>query len=447
MNQIVQDPFFYELLKDIQTQCSTASLEELARETGFMKRKRQMTPEAFLTLCVLQAQPGGRSSLGRMCSHLHLKNNLSISEEGLNQRFSPNAVCFLKELLCRLAQARFLGREQSLLSRCSFSRIRVLDSTAFSLPMQFSEGYAGPTSSGVKVQWEYDLLSGDFLYGAVREGKENDASYAKGTMGNILPNDLFIRDLDYFSTKFLKEADQCGAFYVTRFKSNMKIYRKENDVFHEIDPVQLGEKLLPGKSMEVLDIYLGVEHQYVPRLSIHCLTEEQAISRQRKQKWVQKKKGKALTSRTLQKQAYNDLFTNIPQEEISPQDLYLLYSLRWQVEIIFKTWKSHFHLDKVKTMKKEGFECHLYGTLIAIWMSIRFTFQARLYLYRKKKMELSEYKAMGIIRDFLPQMILARTDRKHLIHQFYTILMRHGKKSCKKDKPTTLDILNMIGIL
>ena len=51
MNEIVQDPFFYELLRDIQTQCSTASLEELARETGFMKRKRQMTLEASHFMC------------------------------------------------------------------------------------------------------------------------------------------------------------------------------------------------------------------------------------------------------------------------------------------------------------------------------------------------------------------------------------------------------------
>ena len=115
-----------------------------------------------------------------MCSHLHLKNNLLISEEGLNQRFSTEAVCFLKELLCRLVQARFIGQEQSLLSRCSFSRIRILDSTSFALPMQFSEGYAGSTSSGVKVQWEYDLLSGAFLYGSVREGSENDASLCEG---------------------------------------------------------------------------------------------------------------------------------------------------------------------------------------------------------------------------------------------------------------------------
>jgi hypothetical protein len=173
---------------------------------------------------------------------------------------------------------------------------------------------------------EYDLLSGDFLYGGVREGNENDASYAKETIGNIMPDDLFIRDLGYFSTKFLAEADKRGAYYVTRFKSNMKIFRKENDVFHELDPVQLGEKLCPGESLELLDIYLGAERQYVPRLSIHCLTEEQAVQRQRKKKWVQKKKGKALTSRTLKKQAYNYLFTNIHQEEISPQDLYQLYS-------------------------------------------------------------------------------------------------------------------------
>jgi hypothetical protein len=86
------------------------------------------------------------------------------------------------------------------------------------------------------------LLSSGVLYGGVREGKENDASYAKETLENILPNDLFIRDLGYFSTKFLKEVDERGAFYVARFKSNMKIFRKENGVFYEIDPVQLGEK-------------------------------------------------------------------------------------------------------------------------------------------------------------------------------------------------------------
>jgi hypothetical protein len=177
------------------------------------------------------------------------------------------------------------------------------------------------------------------------------------------------------------------------------------------------------------------------------LTEEQMKHRQRKQNSVQKKKGKALTSRTLQKQAYNYLLTNIPQEEISPQDLYQLYSLRLQVEILFKTWKSHFHLDKVKKMKKERFECHLYGVLIAILVSMRFTFQARLYLYKKKEMELSEYKTMGLIRDILPQIIQARTDRMILVHQFFSVLIRHGKKSRKKGKPTELDILNMIGII
>ena len=447
MNQILQDPYLYELLKDIQKQCSSSSLEALARETGFLKRKRQMTPEAFLALCVLESQPSCQLSLGRMCSRLHLKNNLLISEEGLNQRFSAEAVCFLKELLCRLVQARFIGQEESLLSRCSFSRIRILDSTSFALPMQFSEGYAGLTSSGVKVQWEYDLLSGAFLYGSVREGSENDAAYARETIENIMPNDLFIRDLGYFSTMFLEEADRCGAFYVTRFKSNMKIFRKENGVFHELDPVQLGEKLLPGESTEVLDIYLGSEHLYVPRLSIHCLTEEQAVRRQGKQKRVQKKKGKALTSRTLQKQAYNFLLTNISQEEISMQDLYQLYSLRWQIEILFKAWKSHFHLDKVKAMKKERFECQLYGTLIAIWLSIRFAFQARLFLYRKQNIELSEYKAMGIIRELLPKVIQTETDPVQLIHRIYVILKRHGKKSCKNGKPTVLNILSMIGIL
>jgi hypothetical protein len=32
MSQILKDPFFYELLRDIQDQCSINSLEKLARE-------------------------------------------------------------------------------------------------------------------------------------------------------------------------------------------------------------------------------------------------------------------------------------------------------------------------------------------------------------------------------------------------------------------------------
>lgn len=46
--------------------------------------------------------------------------------------------------------------------------------------------------------------------------------------------------------------------------------------------------------------------------------------------------------------------------------VYEFYSLRWQVEIIFKTWKSIFHIHAVKQVKIERFQIQYY----LIWFSL-----------------------------------------------------------------------------
>ncbi|WP_274382503.1 transposase, partial [Bacillus sanguinis] len=43
-----------------------------------------------------------------------------------------------------------------------------------------------------------------------------------------------------------------------------------------------------------------------------------------------------------------------------------LYSLRCQIEILFKTWKSFFEIDECKNIKRKCLEYHLYGQLIGI---------------------------------------------------------------------------------
>ncbi len=75
-----------------------------------------------------------------------------------------------------------------------------------------------------------------------------------------------------------------------------------------------------------------------------------------------------------------------------------LYSLRWQIEILFKTWKSFFEIDECKNIKRERLEYHLYGQLLGILLCSSTMFQCDSFCL-KKKQEPSEYKAIYMIKD------------------------------------------------
>ena len=60
-----------------------------------------------------------------------------------------------------------------------------------------------------------------------------------------------------------------------------------------------------------------------------------------------------------------------------------------------------FHIDHCKHIKIPRFECHVYGQLIAIFLSSSLMVHIRCFLLVKKKKEVSEYKGIGIIRDYL----------------------------------------------
>ena len=61
--------------------------------------------------------------------------------------------------------------------------------------------------------------------------------------------------------------------------------------------------------------------------------------------------------------------TNIENNVIKANEIHDYYMLRWQIELMFKSWKSIFKIQQNKTVKIERFHCALYGTLIRIVLS------------------------------------------------------------------------------
>jgi len=232
-----------------------------------------------------------------------------MSPEGLNQRFNPAAVAFLREVFTSLLTQKLCSNQSLSAHMMSiFNRIRILDATVFQLPDTFAIDYQGSGGSsntaGGKIQLEYDLLSGQILNVQLGPGKNNDKTYGTICLETVEKGDLCLRDLGYFDLSDLQAIHDKKAYYISRLKLNTRIYIKnpEPEYFNngtlkkqteyiQIDMTQMMASLSPGETMEIPEAYIGQNQKLPARVMIHRLTDDQTQTRLKNQAIREKKRG------------------------------------------------------------------------------------------------------------------------------------------------------------
>ena len=58
-------------------------------------------------------------------------------------------------------------------------------------------------------------------------------------------------------------------------------------------------------------------------------------------------------------------------EQLKAEEVRNIYRLRWQIELVFKAWKSYEHVGKLKEVKSERILMELYAKLIWILLKTR----------------------------------------------------------------------------
>ena len=322
-----------------------------------------------------------KSSLNDLVSLLFLRYNEQVSKQALDQRFCEKSVLFLKLLVEKFLK-EILPEESKLEQFQHFTTVRIKDSTCFQVPKEFVDVYPGSGGSAskaqIRIQFEYDFKSGKVFDLSLHAFNTQDQTNSIETLHNINKNDLLIRDLGYVNIKYLSQIILIGAYYLNRPSSNITISEKKGDGdFQELDFCKIRKEMKKnGIGIMEKEVYLSKSKCVKTRLVIELLPEKEANERIRKAKKAAKKKKMKLSKKFIDRSFLNLFITNIPSELVEAKKIRQLYRIRWQIEIIFKTWKSFSQLHKTKSMKIDRFNTNLYAKLLLILMNWRILWES-----------------------------------------------------------------------
>lgn len=313
-------------------------------------------------------KPASELSLEDLVNDFCEQHGLSISKQALQERFNEFAVAFMSSLV-KLQLSRQLPVLKNTDTYHHFNRVRIKDSTRYTVPKEYASIYKGQggigTSAQISIQYEYDLFSGVPIALELTSACRNDQQDSKETLGDIQKGDLLMRDLAYTSKGYIKHVTQQEAYYLNRLNPKWNLYDNcgkpvSLDKIHK----QLKKHDIPYMEVKV---YLEIDNQHFPtRLIVSRVNEQTYKRRIEKAQIAARSKGYNLSKRFKTCAALNLFITNVPKAWLGTSQIKKTYGLRWQIELTFKMWKSQAGINKIKAMKIERFQCQLLARFLWI---------------------------------------------------------------------------------
>ena len=440
-----------EFIEKLSTFFNKEIIEDVARDSNFVERESKLTGHLFLSVFTFGMTIYGNPSLEDLIGLLHLvKPKLKYTREALHQRIDEDAVKFFEEMLS-LELKLVIPKSFDLEILSFFKRVLIQDSTSFELPEKLSNFFKGcggsASEAGIKIQFFYDLKSSHFLY-QIQDGVSPDNKYENSFIAHIEKDDLVIRDLGYSNSKVFVEIALNLAFYLSRCKSDLPLYEKDEQ--GEYVKIDLVDKIKNIKNRLVeIEVYLRKDKTFAAtRLVIERVPDSVKNSRLRRINKYNKKKGYKTSKRTKILQCFNLYISNAPEKALDKKHFRILYAVRWQIELVFKNWKSNFALDKITCKKVERVKCMIYAKLLFIFISGKFIFMSKSYLWRKSKKEISEFRATKYIKAIAQEWLKLIFQKPKTLNEFlkdaFNFIIDHHYKIKQKDRILPLELIEQI---
>jgi hypothetical protein len=342
--------------------------------------------------------------------HHATQAGMQVSVQGLDQRFTPKSVDFMRRVL-EAGMSQVVQSETKGIILPQFNGVYITDCTRLVWEKQ-----------GVKMGVRFELQRGQ-LEACLMDLKQNDQRAS--VIENPLPKGaLHLNDLGLFKLKRLQRWSQEGVYWLVRYKVGTCLYDRDGQ---RIDL----KTLLVGD--EVLHLQVGVgsgqDRQWV-QLCAAPLSGEALHKRQARLKEQARLDQRPLSPRQHEVAAWTIYLTNIPH--LSFDQAHILARTRWQIELLFKLWKSHGKVLISRSADPIRQQCEglakLLGVLIAHWVLLISGWQPQ---------TLSALDALRILRSHIAQFHHAlylrsrfRTFFHALAHELALASPRSKRRKC-----------------
>ena len=439
-------------LQRFETLLCVVTCLRLAKETGWYQRRGKISPFEFLYSLVF----GQGSALALTLNAQAVSLSRTVSRQALDQRFTPAAVEYFKAAFATVLQSTLAWKSDSPHARnlqSQFSAIRIFDSThcacSDSLAALFPACGGGGGEAGIKVLLGYEYITSQLHPLAVLPGKCTDQGLAEMVCQQVQPGELGLLDKGFHKAKGLRGIAARQAYFIIPWSRSVSVW--QIDAAGQRQPLDLAAELKHtlGSCREWSAIHLGQEPdaQLGPvRLLAYRLPEENANRRRASLREKCRTYGRQPTVAALELAGWLILITNAPATKLPLATVGYMYRVRWQIELVFKQWKSVLRIDVLPSQNDSRVQCEVWARLLAALLGFVWHQHLNVACLSAHERELSFSKMAKQLQQ--QGHSLVRTlfqDRAGLdshLRQIWHKLLQLARKERQPSRPTTWENLH-----
>lgn len=420
------------------------TLDRWAKKTGFIKRQRDLSAKDFLILMTIGQLGIKHPSLAAMVDAIKSR----ISREALHQRFTEPAVNYIKTCVHHVLKQKIsqIAPIKTKLLK-PFNRVMIVDSSSWDIDPKLADIFGGSggsaSAANCKLQAFYEYKRGQLSFFEITAGTCPDNKYTHQLPKHMEAKDLLLTDLGFFCLKTFHDIDAKGAFFLSRFAVGTKLFDAKTGSEIEL------RRMLKSLSGDVhqFSVIMGSKKSTQVNCRLICLrvSEQIANERRRRIRKVAKKKGRTPSQLHLALCDWVLMVTNIPESWMPAEMVRPFYSLRWQIELLFKQIKTVLCIHHTNTANIHRLRCEVYGKLImAVFIHrIHAIFNGRLWNLHHREVSMDKLYKRIQERAFIILRFILNSIAKACDYLAVEIprLIKNCMKSHQLSRKTSLEIL------